>query len=61
MYYFFRHVLNFAPWFTKQPMVESINTYLVTLDYFHTTHFMAYHRRAAVQYLEKYEAGVKKG
>lgn len=47
------HVLNFAPWFTRQPRVEKIDEHLVSIDYFHTTHMMVYHRRAAESFLHQ--------
>lgn len=41
----FWQVMNFGPWFTYQPIVEPVSKHLVQLDYFHTAHFIMYHRR----------------
>lgn len=55
------HVLNFAPWFTKQPQVRKINKYLVAIDYFHAAHFVAFHRRAIPTTLKEYKKLISKG
>jgi GR25 family glycosyltransferase involved in LPS biosynthesis len=47
------HVLNFAPWFMKQPKVKKINPYLVELNYFHTMHFVLFHKRVVTSGLLK--------
>jgi GR25 family glycosyltransferase involved in LPS biosynthesis len=54
------HVMNLGPWFTKQPMVEAVNDRLVRINYFHTTHFMIYHRRAYLAYYEMYRTTYEK-
>jgi predicted metallo-beta-lactamase superfamily hydrolase len=52
--------LNLGPWFTKQPLVETVNVRLVRVSYFHTTHFMIYHRRAYTACYEMYRTAYEK-
>jgi hypothetical protein len=51
------HVLNLGPWFTKQPLVETVNDRLVRVSYFHP---MVYHRRACTAYYEMYRTTYEK-
>jgi hypothetical protein len=53
-------VINFGPWFTNQPVVHKIDDYLVEINYFHTTHFIGYHRRVE-KYLDTYSEMIRKG
>ncbi len=53
-------MINFGPWFSKQPEVKPINEFLVSIDYFHTTHFMGYHRRVVDRYLQTYASVIEK-
>jgi hypothetical protein len=55
------HVLNFGPWFTKQPNVKRINDHLVAVDYFHAAHFVAFHRRAIHTTLNDYKKLITAG
>lgn len=56
----FWQVINFGPWFSRQPVVTPVDDYLVVIDYFHTTHFMGYHRRAIDKYLDIYANVIEK-
>jgi hypothetical protein len=56
----FWQVINLGPWFSRQPVVTPIDDYLVAIDYFHTTHFMGYHRRAVAKYLDAYANVIEK-
>ena len=55
------YVLNFGPWFTRQPIVRKINSRLVYLDYFHAAHFVAFHRRAIPSTLKDYAKIINSG
>ncbi len=57
----FWHVINFGPWFSRQPIVQQVDEYLVAIDYFHTTHFMGYHRRVLEKYLTTYAGVIEQG
>lgn len=57
----FWQVINFGPWFSKQPKVEPVDDYLVAIDYFHTTHFMGYHRRGVQKYLKNFAEVIEQG
>jgi hypothetical protein len=56
----FWQVINLGPWFSRQPVVTPVDEYLVAIDYFHTTHFMGYHRRAVAKYLDAYANVIEK-
>eukprot|EP01034_Spumella_vulgaris_P028179 gene28179-34995_t len=56
----FWQVINFGPWFSRQPIVTQVDEYLVAIDYFHVTHFMGYHRRVIEKFLDSYANVIEK-
>ena len=56
------YVLNFGPWFTRQPIVlRRIGAHLVQVDYCHTAHFVAFPRRAIRSTLRDYAKLINSG
>lgn len=55
------YVLNFGPWFTRQPVVRRIGAHLVQIDYCHTAHFVAFPRRAIRSTLRDYAKLIQSG